>query len=191
MSCAKALTNKFAMANKTIFKGYTMTKIQFKLSQIVLALVVAFGAITFIACGEGGSKVSKNASKAPKIMKEFNSNPFFGAYHSFYAVSQDDDTIIKGATISGRNGKCKTQTAVMLMRYDSRVRLFDSMSSCQAEQDDFWDCKPLFDGEKLFYGSKKIIYEPKYEECPPKNGVWYVKLNTNFGTFEYEVPDNR
>lgn len=151
-----------------------MTKIQFKLSQIVLALVVAFGAITFIACGEGGSKVSKNASKAPKIRWQ---------YDYIVAVSQDDDTIIKGATISGREGKCEALTI-----RDDWGLLYDSMESCRRKSS---ECKPLFDGEKLFYGSKKIIYQAKYEECPPKNGVWYVKLDTNFGTFEYELPDNR
>lgn len=72
-----------------------MTKIQFKLSQIVLALVVAFGAMAFSACGA-------DTSKAPMI--EWRS---MGSSLRISLKSQDDTTIITKIVMSGRDGVCE------------------------------------------------------------------------------------
>lgn len=49
-------------------------------------------------------------------------------------------------------------------------------------------CEPIFDGNKLAYGEYKRVYRPYYDEdCLPKNGAYKVELDTNFGTYVYEI----
>lgn len=143
-----------------------MTKFSLRLSQISLALVVAFGAVNFTACGA-------DESKAPQIARD-------GAY--FCAVSRDDNTIIKGATVSGRNGKCEKHN----VQYG--LRFYKDMETCKKANGE--KCHPMFDGQKLIFGDKQLIYSltlGNYDKCPPKNGVWKIELETNFGTYVYEL----
>lgn len=141
-----------------------MTKFSSRLSQISLALVVAFGAVNFTACGA-------DESKAPKIARH-------GAY--FYAVSQDDDTIIKGATVSGRNGKCEKHTVKTV-----DDKFFKDMETCKKANGE--KCRPIFDGQKLVFGETQFFYNIFDDKCPPKNSVWKIELETNFGTYVYEL----
>lgn len=148
-----------------------MTKFSSRLSQISLALVVAFGAVNFTACGA-------DESKAPQIARD-------GAY--FYAVSQDDDTILKGATVSGRNGKCEKQTVKTVEGL--WYKFLKDMETCKKDRDEK-KCDPIFDGQKLVFGEKQLIYSLAFgngDKCPPKNGVWKIELETNFGTYVYEL----
>lgn len=71
-----------------------MTKFSSRLSQISLALVMAFGAVNFTACGE-------DMSKAPLVSVVLNPVAFIKLQ------SQDDTTIINKITISGKDGVCK------------------------------------------------------------------------------------
>lgn len=149
-----------------------MTRLHFKLSQISLALALAFGALIFTACGADESKAPQIAQRAGEI----------------YVISQDDDTIIKGITVSGRNGKCERQLARSLSRR------YKDMETCKKEctspfcNPDY--CEPIiFDEQKLPYNYKRFVYAIN-EKCPPKNGVWRIELDTNFGTYEYELKDN-
>ena len=80
-----------------------------------------------------------------------------------WVTSRDDETIIKKMTIKGRNGKC----------------------------DENWGSGNGFGtGPHLKY-NEKILYDT-YRRinlwgCPPKNGKYEVELDTNFGTYYYEV----
>lgn len=76
------------------FKGQKMTKFSLRLSQISLALVVAFGAMFFAAC--------EDMSKAPLVSGVLNPLGDFVKLQS-----QDDTTIINKITISGKDGVCK------------------------------------------------------------------------------------
>lgn len=148
-----------------------MTKLHSKLSQIALALVVAFGAFTFTACGA-------DESKAPKALLQ-------NAFEAYFikVISQDDDTIIKDATVSGRNGKCEKY---VVSRW---IFFYKDMETCVKDclsDDCKEDCKPIFDGQKLPYDHEKFIYRIDKEKCPPKNGVYEAQIKTNFGTYEYE-----
>ena len=157
-----------------------MTRLHFKLSQISLALALAFGALIFTACGADESKAPQIAQRAGEI----------------YVISQDDDTIIKGITVSGRNGKCERQTIECTNLFnlpsihkdmEARIKYCDGRGlgdECKQQ------CKPIFDGQKLPYNEPKGIYKIDSEKCPPKNGVYRVELETNFGTYEYELKEN-
>lgn len=72
-----------------------MTKFSLRLSQISLALVVAFGAVNFTACGE-------DMSKAPIV--EWRSG---GGELGIIFKSQDDTTSISKVVIKGSNGECE------------------------------------------------------------------------------------
>ncbi len=144
-----------------------MTKFSLRLSQISLALVVAFGAVNFTACGA-------DESKAPQIVRQ-------GVW--IYAISQDDDTILKGVTVSGRNGKCEKQTV-----RTEYYKFLKDMETCKKDVGDENKCFPIFDGRKLVFGEKLGIYDIS-KNCPPKNGMWKVELETNFGTYVYELTE--
>lgn len=145
-----------------------MTKFSLRLSQISLALVVAFGAVNFTACGA-------DESKAPQIKRDIL---------GVYAISQDDDTILKGVTVSGRNGKCGKYTVSY-----SNAAVYKDMETCKKDNEILEeDCVP-FDGQKLVFGESQLIWSPDDEECPPKNGVWKIELETNFGTYAYELAE--
>lgn len=95
--------------------------------------------------------------KSPLI--DIVSNPL-GTRIDLY--SRDDDTIIKKMTIKGRNGKCNIE--------------------------DLGEGGPLnlMYGEKIPYNKKeRIVFS--YDKCPPKNGKYEIELDTNFGTYYYEV----
>lgn len=177
-----------------------MTKSHSKLSHFSLALAVAFGALTFTACGAGGA----DESKAPKIKRD--------GLGYIYVISQDDDTVIKGVTVSGRNGKCEKQTVKFgddhntpyadketCARYNSEAcfREFGHLMAKDASSDEdtikpvrekcFQKCStPAFDGQKLAYGDAREVYWIR-DNCPPKNGAWRVEIETNFGTYAYEL----
>ena len=80
--------------------------------------------------------------------------------------SRDDDTIIKKITISGRNGKCDIKD---LGTGDAYLR------------------GSIKYGEKLPYGDNRFVWFNKDDKCPPKNGKYKIELNTNFGTYYYEL----
>lgn len=104
---------------------------------------------------------------------------------TLYATSQDDDTILEGVTVSGRNGKCEKQTVA------TAFSAYKDMETCKkANVGNEKYCKPMFDRQKLVFGEKQVIYDFLSDECPPKNGVWEIELETNFGTYVYELQDN-
>lgn len=151
------------------------------MSQIFLALVVAFGAVNFTACGA-------DESKAPQIRSETNG---WGAT-SIYAISQDDDTIIEGVTVSGRDGECPKHTVV-----DFLERTYTDVETCKEVGNNGDGACDIFGEHELRYGKFKTTYAGNGKEgflgsekfCPPKNGVWKIELETNFGTYEYELQD--
>lgn len=154
-----------------------MTKFSLRLSQISLALVVAFGAVNFTACGA-------DESKAPQIKKV----DVRGGNVAFYVISQDDDTILKSATLSGRNGKCGKYTA------SNGFEFYKDMETCKKGGYAEEYCDPIFNGQKLVFGDRQLIWAAftnatSYKECPPKNGVWKIELETNFGTYAYELAE--
>ena len=135
-----------------------------KIFGVALATCVALGTS---ACGA-------DESKAPELG--------LNGWHNLYVESKDDDTVVKGVTVIGRNGKCPKHT-VQGSEYGV-VHTCKDMEVCG-------DCKPLFDGNKLAYGERKVVYTQlnKYNEegCLPKNGAYKVELDTNFGTYVYEI----
>lgn len=127
---------------------------------VALATCVALGVS---ACGA-------DESKAPEL------SSIIGMYrNSLFVKSKDDDTVIKGVTVIGRNGKCPKHTVINRTTYKD-------MEACGDP-----NCKPLFDGNKLAYGEGKLVYGLNDEDCPPKNGAYKVELDTNFGTYVYEI----
>lgn len=184
---------------------------------VPIALVV----IVILAEIIGGA----DESKAPKIRSEFEGWAYGVAV---YAISQDDNTIIDGVTVSGRNGRCEKQTiltpafvlgandftslpnlfantqsliahkdmnsclkAVMTMQgkkniTDADIRAFKKTKGAQACTNEL-AAQHIFDGQELPFGNEKMIYFIKTSECLPKNGVWEIELETNFGTYEYEL----
>ena len=128
---------------------------------VALATCVAVGVS---ACGA-------DESKAPELSLN-------GGLGMFVVESKDDDTVIKGVTVIGRNGKCPKHTVT------SRFNTYKDMEEC----DSLTGCKPIFDGNKLAYGERKLVYSLDNEDnCPPKNGAYKVELDTNFGTYVYEI----
>ena len=129
---------------------------------VALATCVALGVS---ACGA-------DESKAPELRLSMG---------TFFVVSKDDDTVIKGVTVIGRNGKCPKHTVI------SGNWTYKDMEACGHPS-----CKPLFDGNKLAYGEGKLVYDldslrRDNEDCLPKNGAYKVELDTNFGTYVYEI----
>lgn len=137
----------------------------------VIYVFIALVVIVILAEIIGGA----DESKAPQIVRE--------GIH-IYAISQDDNTIIDGVTVSGRNGKCEKQSVIAYSLWGGHI--FKDMETCEKESGDM-ACKPLFDGKELAYHSSQVVY--KLGNCPPKNGVWKIELETNFGTYEYELQD--
>lgn len=127
---------------------------------VALATCVALGVS---ACGA-------DESKAPELSLS-------GGLGMFVVESKDDDTVIKGVTVIGRNGKCPKHTVIAISGFNT----YKDMEACG-------NCKPLFDGNKLAYGERKLVYSLDNEDnCLPKNGAYKVELDTNFGTYVYEI----
>ena len=131
-------------------------KAKSKLSQISLALAVCVGAVFFAACGA-------DESKAPDITLE-------KIYGHLRAISRDDNTILEGVTVSGRNGKCKKQlafaTSTNIITLDEIFYSYENMETCKA--DGHKDCKPLFDGQKIAYGDAFGFYIMTPKNVRPK-----------------------
>lgn len=126
---------------------------------VALATCVALGTS---ACGA-------DESKAPELGSDMG---------TFEVKSKDDDTVIKGVTVIGRNGKCPKHTVIW------GFNTYKDMEACGHGE----ECEPIFDGNKLAYGEYKRVYRPDYDkDCPPKNGAYKVELDTNFGTYVYEI----
>lgn len=82
--------------------------------------------------------------------------------------SRDDETIIKKITISGRNGKCD----IKHLGTGRGVFLLDGVKY----------------GEKLPYDTIRVEeFDGRDDKCPPKNGKYEIELDTNFGTYYYEL----
>lgn len=80
--------------------------------------------------------------------------------------SRDDDTIINNMTIIGRNGKCN-------------IRKLGAGGNNPF-------VKSVKYGEKIPYDSyRTVIFDE--DSCPPKNGKYEIELNTNFGSYYYEI----
>lgn len=81
--------------------------------------------------------------------------------------SRDDDTIIKKITVSGRNGKCDIKD----LGTGRGILLLDGVKY----------------GEKLPYGTIRVEGFNEDDKCPPKNGKYEIEMDTNFGTYYYEI----
>ena len=87
-----------------------------------------------------------------------------------HLYSRDDETIINKMTISGRNGKCDIKDL-----------------GAGGEMNFLFVSLPLLKyGEKLLYDKKRTVMFDA-TKCPPKNGKYEIELNTNFGTYSYEL----
>lgn len=124
---------------------------------LILFAAVGIGAV-FSGCAD--------ESKSP--LMEMKGDASFGIFINLY--SQDDETIINKMTISGRNGKCDIKNL-----------------GAGGELNFFLVSTPLLKyGEKLTYNAARTVtFEAK--DCPPKNGKYDIELNTNFGTYYYEM----
>ena len=123
----------------------------------MIAVGMGFG-----GCGDDG--------KSP--LMEMQSNPSVGTMITLQ--SRDDDTTIKKMTIKGRNGKCNEKDLIP----DMSVR-FSLIVAAAA----FPSIKY---GEKIPYNAKRVIVF-SYDKCPPKNGKYEIEMDTNFGTYYYEI----
>lgn len=140
------------------FKGQKMTKFSSRLSQISLALVVAFGAMFFAAC--------EDMSKAPLVSGVLNPLGDF-----IKLQSQDDTTIINKITISGKDGVCKV---------DDDFGAGGSFSVMFDIAD-----KVLY-GEVIPFDNVRLA-EFSSKNCPSKNGKYKVEVATNLGTYTYDL----
>ena len=126
---------------------------------------IALSVVAMVAVGIGfGGCVDEN--KSP--LMEIKSNPMFGTWIDLY--SRDDETIIKKMTIKGRNGKCDIKN----LGAGGAFNLF------------LVSVPFVKYGEKLPYESRRAVMFDT-EICPPKNGKYEVEIDTNFGTYYYEV----
>lgn len=123
-------------------------------------------AVVAVGIGFSGCDIA-DESKAPLI--EMNHSDFFGfVIGSLY--SQDDETIINNMTINGRNGKCDIKDL-----------------GAGGEMNFLFVSIPLLKyGEKLTYNTARTATFDK-KNCPTKNGKYEIELNTNFGTYYYEM----
>ena len=134
-----------------------------KIFGVALATCVALGTS---ACGA-------DESKAPELSLIIGMSR-----NSLSVKSKDDDTVIKGVTVIGRNGKYPKHTVF------SGGSTYKDMEACGDPK----ECKPIFDGNKLTYGEGKRVYSlDNKDNCLPKNGAYKVELDTNFGTYVYEI----
>ena len=117
-------------------------------------------ALVVVGIGFGGCA---DESKSP--LMEITSNQMFGTRIDLY--SRDDETIIKKMTIKGRNGKCDIKNLGAGGAFIASVPFVKY-------------------GEKLPYESRRAVLFDT-EICPPKNGKYEVEIDTNFGTYYYEV----
>ena len=132
-----------------------------RLNKIALSVVV----VVAVGIGFSGCDIA-DESKAPLI--EIQDNEVFGIIVKMY--SQDDETIIKNMSVVGRNGKCDIKD--LGAGGKSKV-LFEEISQLKY-------------GEKIPYNKRRLVtFESK--NCLPKNGKYEIELNTNFGTYRYEV----
>lgn len=146
-----------------------------KVKKIVGGVVIVFVVLALI-----GACFGADESKAPELRFSMG---------TFFVESKDDDTVIKGVTVIGRNGKCPKLTVI------KGGLMYKDMEACGDSEEVLGFirrvCEPLFDGNKLAYGDRKIVYElgalKSNEDCPPKNGAYKVELDTNFGTYVYEI----
>lgn len=151
-------------------------KLNLRLSQFFLALVVAFA---FIACGP-------DMSKAPKVELTPDMSGFF-----IMVASQDDNTIIDDIVVVGRSGECKVaQTGKELMQNSLTATYLQGFGALmggltgQKTPTEEELVGPIFNGKELPYG--KVLMTKTIGECPAKNGTYEVQVLTNFGTYEYE-----
>ena len=126
---------------------------------------IALSVVAMVAVGIGFGGCA-DESKSP--LMEITSNQMFGTRIDLY--SRDDETIIKKMTIKGRNGKCDIKN----LGAGGAFNLF------------FASVPFVKYGEKLPYESRRAVLFDT-EICPPKNGKYEVEIDTNFGTYYYEV----
>lgn len=147
------------LANARKYKNQKENKMT-KLHKIALSVVamVAVG-MGFGGCGDDG--------KSP--LMEMQSNPFVGTMITLQ--SRDDDTTIKKMTIKGRNGKCNEKDLIPDMGVGFSLAV--ALPSIKY-------------GEKIPYNAKRVIVFSD-DKCPPKNGKYEIEMDTNFGTYYYEI----
>ena len=125
---------------------------------------IALGVVAMVAVGTGFSGCGDDG-KSP--LMEVTFEPYVGMVAALQ--SRNDDTIIKKMTISGRNGKC-------------------DIKNLGAGGDWTFALQNVKYGEKLPYGTiRAVIFDGSDNKCPPKNGKYKIELNTNFGTYYYEL----
>lgn len=132
-----------------------------KLNKIALSVMV----VVAVGIGFSGCDIA-DESKSP--LMEIQDNEVFGIIIKMY--SQDDETIIKNMSVVGRNGKCDIKDL-----------------GVGGEMNFLFVSIPLLKyGEKLTYNTARTATFDK-KNCPPKNGKYEIELNTNFGTYHYEM----
>ena len=138
-----------------------------RLHKIALNVVVLVAVgIGFSGCGDDG----KSPLMEAKIFSSIDTRYFFSSNSCMAMQSRNDDTIIKNMTIKGRNGKCDIKN----LGAGGAFNLF------------FASVPFVKYGEKLPYESRRAVLFDT-EICPPKNGKYEVEIDTNFGTYYYEV----
>ena len=139
-----------------------------RLHKIALSVVamVAVG-IGFGGCGDDG----KSPLMEAKIFSSIDTRYFFSSNSCMAMQSRNDDTIIKNMTIKGRNGKCDIK----------------NLGAGGSKRNTACGNYPLLKyGEQISYGDSRVV-DNIQERCPPKNGKYEVELDTNFGTYYYEI----
>lgn len=129
---------------------------------------IALSVVAMVAVGMGlVGCVDESKSPLMETEVEVISSDWFGINAAFIKLqSRDDETIIKKMTIKGRNGKCNIKDLGAGGRIGVR--------------------RYVKYGEKIEYnGVRQILFDNKI--CPPKNGKYEIELDTNFGTYYYEI----
>ena len=128
--------------------------------------MVAVG-MGFGGCDDDG----KSPLMEARIFSSIDMSSVFSSNSCMAMQSRDDETIIKKITINGRNGKCNIEN------------LGAGGSKRNTVCGNFLLLKY---GEQISYGDSRVI-DNIQERCPPKNGKYEVELDTNFGTYYYEI----
>ena len=145
-----------------------------RLNKIALSVMV----VVAVGIGFSGCDIA-DESKAPLIEMEYNDSDNNDLERIINLTSQDDETIIKNMSIIGRNGKCDVKDLGAGGKF-TMVQFGTPL----------WSISLLKYGEQLVYDKKRsVLFTSK--NCPPKNGKYEIELNTNFGTYRYEMATTR
>ena len=118
---------------------------------------IALSVMAVVAVGIGFSGCDI-ADESKAPLIEIRKN---GNFNFLQLWSRDDDTIINKITIIGGKGKC-----------DIKLK--------------GWDNSVIKYGEKLPYDTSRNL-EFTIRDCQPKQDKYGIELDTNFGTYYYEL----